>query len=356
VTIPIEEQISRVDRVKRVTSTTRQGVSIVQVAFEDNVSAEESARLSQQVRSEFAQVKLPEGTMQPFVDDFTSSDFMPMITVIVRGEADLVTINRAATDLRRRLLEIPDVSRAEIVGGRTREVRVEADRDKLEAFGVSLEEIVNAIKYHNLTIPGGTLKIGSRAYLLQTLGELTSAQQLDSVIVRRRPGKGSVSVSDVATVRNTMSEAPYDVRFNGEKAVALFVTKKSRGSSIAIVKQIKQVVADYRTSMPAGLSVSYFNDTSAIINEVVSVLGVNAIEGLIIVLLTLWPFFGWRESLITCLRIPVVFAITFLFMDWYGESLNGNSLFALVMVLGMVVSTASSVAPCRRRPSQEPAR
>lgn len=340
VTIPIEEEVSDIDHIKRISSESSQGVAFVSVEFEDDISRSDFLRLFQDVRTEFDKVELPDGTMEPWVEEFSTADFMPIITLNLKGEVGDETINRTARELREKILDIDNVSKVEIVGGREREVWVEVDRDRLEALGLSLDEVINALKYRNLNVPGGVLEEQTRRYLLQTLGEIDDYREFSEVIVRRRPGMGSVKVGDIATVNRGMAPTVHDVRFNGEKAISLNISKKQQGNSIRIVNQVQETVDEFSKSLPPGLSVHYFNDTSLLIREVVDVLSKNALMGFFTLVLVLLIFIGVRNSIITALGIPITFAITFMFMEAYGESLNGNSLFALVMVLGMIVDHA----------------
>ncbi len=339
VTIRVEDEIADVDRIKQITSNTQEGLAAISVQFEDDLSRDDFLRLFQDLRAEFDKVELPESALEPYIDEFSSSDFMPMITVNLKGGAGDEVMNETARALRDRLLDIDDVSKVEIVGGRDREVWVEADRDRMDALGISMHEIVGALAARNVNIPGGVLETGTRAYLLQTVGQVKRPGDFGSVIVRRRPG-GVVHVRDIATVNRGMAPAEYDVRVNGENAISLKISKKLRGNSIRVVDAIRAEVDRFCQTLPAGVSASYFNDTSVYIRDILSVLSRNAAAGFVTLVLVLFAFIGLRNSLVTALGIPITFAITFIFMESYGESLNGNSLFALVMVLGMIVDHA----------------
>lgn len=340
VTIKIEEEISDVDRLKRISSITRDGVCFVQVEFEDEISKNEFARLYQDVRVEFDKVTLPDGTMDPWIDDFTTSDFMPIISAVLIGDVDVATMNKTARTLREKLLDVEDVSKVEIVGGREREIWIEADRDKMEAYGISLDQIINALKYRNLNVPGGTLEYGNRSYLLRTLGEMQKTSDFGKVIVHRRPGQGSISVSDVATINSGYAKSAYDMRFNSDKALSLVISKKIKGNSLRVVDNVKKAVEEFQKSLPKTISLTLSNDTTFLIRDTLSTLGWNSLIGFVLLILVLFIFIGVRNSLITALGIPITFAITFIFMEMYGETLNGNSLFALVLVLGMIVDHA----------------
>jgi multidrug efflux pump subunit AcrB len=340
VTLKIEEEIADVDRLKRISSITRDGVSFVQVEFDDGVSKSEFARLYQDVRVEFDKVQLPEGTYDPWIDDFSTSDFMAIISIVLTGDADIKTMNNTAKILRDKVLDIQDVSKVEIVGGREREIWVEVDRDKLESYGIAIDQVINALKVRNLNVPGGTLEYGNQAYLLRTLGEMKNLGDFGKIIVHRRPGQGSVSISDVATINSGYAKSAYDMRFNGEKAISLVVSKKTKGNSLRVVNEVKKVVEEHKKNLPKNVSLKLSNDTTFLIRDTLRILGWNSLMGFAFLVFVLLVFIGFRNSLITSIGIPITFAITFIFMEWYGESLNGNSLFALVLVLGMIVDHA----------------
>jgi multidrug efflux pump subunit AcrB len=342
VTIEIEEELSDIDHVKQISSTTSEGVCFVMVEAEDDHSDREFDQLYQEVRTEFDKVSLPDGTLDPWIDDFTTSDFMAIITIILTAEndVDIDTINKTATLLREKLLDVPNVSQVEIVGGQEREIWIEVDRSRLDAFGISLDEVVAALGSQNMNVPGGNLDVGTRTYLLQTLGEVQKPSAFEKIIVRRVPGQGSVKVSDVATINNGYAESEYDARFNGNKSIALLVSKRIEGSSLQVVDDVRKTAAQFEDILPPGLSLVYFNDTTVMIRDILGKLGSNSVMGFLLLIIVLFIFIGFRNSLITALGIPMTFAITFIFMEWYGESLNGNSLFGLVLVLGMIVDHA----------------
>ncbi|MGD9201083.1 MAG: efflux RND transporter permease subunit [Chitinispirillia bacterium] len=340
VTIKIEDEISDIDNIKKITSTSEPGSAFLMVFFEDGISDNEFKRLYQDVRTEFDKVELPEGTLEPWIDDFSTSDMVPMITLHLKGDLDDAAINRAAHDLQDKLLDIKDISKAEIYGGQEREIWIEADRDKMEAFGISLSEISDAIKFKNMSIPGGIVETDTRNYLLRTSGQIKKIGEFGKIIVRRIPGKGSIRVKDIASVNDGLAPAGHDVRINGKNAISIIISKSKKGNSISLVNEVKKTVREFEKRTPKNLSISYFNDTSIFIRDVIKTLSKNALMGFLVLIIVLFLFIGFKNSLITSLGIPLTFAITFVFMEAYGETFNGSSLFALVMVLGMIVDHA----------------
>ncbi len=340
ITIKVEDEISDVDKIKRIRSTTYEGLCFLQVEFEDDISDDEFRRVYQDLRAEFDKVPLPDDALDPQIDDFSSSDFFSIVTIVLNGEVDEMQLNTIANELKEKILDVPGVSKVEPVGARERKIRIEVDKNKIESFGISLDEIEQAIQGRNINVPGGTLRDDSREYILRTIGEIKNINEFGNVIIRNRPGQGSIKISDVAIIKDTLSKAVQDARFNGKKSISLVVSKKLKNNSISVVKGVRKAVDLYKKSLPESITLTYSNDTTWFIRESLSTLGTNAVMGFLLLVIVLFVFIGLRNALLTALGIPLAFSITFLWMDNIGETLNGNSLFALVLVLGMIVDHA----------------
>ena len=341
VTIPVENAFQGIDKLKRITSTTSEGLSVVRVEFDDGITNDEFRALYQDAQTRFSQVALPDGTLDPLVDDFSSADFLPVIEVVVSGNLPYDQLREAAFHLRDRILRVPDVSDVEVIGLPDREIAINLDPVKLSTLGLSVNEVLRAVQDQNRVIPGGTLASGSREYLLRTLGLIESVDDISDVIVRRSSsGTGTVRVGDVAVVVDGFDpDAPLS-RYNGTPSVSLKVTKVPRGSSVAVVSGTQQIVEEARAELKNGATLTLFNDSTVQIASSLSVLASNAVMGLVILLVILWLFIGFRNALMTALGIPVTFALTFLALDLLGETINTNTLFGLVLVLGLIVDHA----------------
>ncbi len=251
--VKIEDASAGIARVKKIASVSRAGVGFIEVQFEDNISRDEFRRLYQQLREEVDKIELPNGAMKPLVMEVSTADMMPIVTINLSGTADDAVRNKTAEDLREKLRRVTDVSKVEIIGSQEREIVVDADRTKLEAYGVSLEEVVNALKFRNMNVPGGTLETEEQAYILQLMGEIKDPASFGKTIIRRRPGGASLAVSDVASVNNGYARAKYDARFNGNKTVSLLISKKKEGNSIRVVDGVKSVIETEKKRLPPDL-------------------------------------------------------------------------------------------------------
>lgn len=340
ITIKIENEISDVDYLKRISSTSYEGLATLMVEFQDDISDAQFRRVYQDLRAEFDKVTLPEDALEPLIDDFSSSDFFSIITLNLTTSEQQMVMNETARKLRDKILDIDGVSKVELVGGKERKIHIDVDRDKIEAWKISLDEIERAIQTRNITIPGGTLETGTRSYILRTIGEMKNLSDFNSVIIRTTPGMGSIKLSDLATIHDSIGAGSMDARFNGQKAISLVVSKKIKANSIDVVTRVRSAVEEFKQTLPSGVKLAYSNDTTWFIRDALSTLGINSLAGFFTLVLVLLVFIGLRNSFLTALGIPIAFSITFIFMEMIGETLNGNSLFALVLVLGMLVDHA----------------
>ncbi|HKL60400.1 MAG TPA: efflux RND transporter permease subunit, partial [Sphaerochaeta sp.] len=341
VTIPVENAFQGIDKLKKISSTTSEGLSVVRVEFDDGISKQEFKSLYQDAQTRFSQVKLPDGVLTPIVDDFSSADFLPVIEVVISGNLPYEELREQAVTLKNKILKVKDVSDVELLGLPDRQIMVNLDSSRLISLGLTVNEVVRAIGDQNSAIPSGTLSTESREYLLRTLGSIKSIADFDSVIVRRSAtSEGVVRVSDVAEVVDGFDPDSSLARFNGKPSVNLRVTKVVQGSSVSVVEGVTQIVEEARMKNNGGAKLTLFNDSTVQIASSLSVLSSNALMGLFLLVLILWLFIGLRNALITALGIPVTFALTFLVLDLLGETINTNTLFGLVLVLGLIVDHA----------------
>jgi multidrug efflux pump subunit AcrB len=341
VTVKVEREMQGINSLKQIQSVTSDGLSVVRVEFDDGISNDEFERLFQDVRTRLARVNLPDGSLQALADDFSSNDFLPVIELVVSGSAGYETLDATARSLQDAILSVKDVSSADLVGDREKRIVVDADRERLEALGIPITELLRSVQQKNVTVPGGVLETPSREYLLRTVGSLRGVGEFERVIVRRTDARGGVvRVGDVAAVYEEFDERGETARFNGELGIVIRISKVARGDSIGVIDRVKDLVAAFEPSLPEGVTLSLVNDSTVQIRDSIDVLLSNAIQGLIILSVILLAFLGIRNALMTALGIPVTFAITFLVLEALGETINSNTLFGLVLVLGLIVDHA----------------
>lgn len=340
ITKPIEEEIEDIDKIDLLTSTSSEGVSVISVKFEQNISEDDFDKSFQDLRTAVDKVKLPDGAEDPEVFELVSTEQFPMLNVVVSGELPEEQLKTIADDLEDSIREIKDVGAITITGVREREIWVEVDEQRMDSLNLTYPQILAALNMQNVNIPGGTIKSGRSEYLLRTLGQFKDIDEIKNVIIHTYPSGNQLRVQNIATVSDTYEEEKSRARLNGNKAVTLSVTRKS-GNVITIVKEIKEILEEYRTNkLPDGAYLDTTIDMSIYTEDSLKKLQSNALFGIVFVLISLGIFLGKRNAIFVALGMPVTFMATFIFMKITGRSLNGTSLFGLVLVLGMVVDHA----------------
>ena len=336
---PIEDEIKDIENISEMQSTGGEGFGFILVKFEDMPQSEFREKLSE-LKTEIDKVVLPEDAEDPIVDDFSSSDFAPVITINLTFSIPEENAFKIADELEEELIDIPGIAQVQVSGLAEREIWIEVDPAKLNSYHVSFDEIAIALKIRNLNIPGGTISIGKTDYLIRSIGEYQSIEEIGNTIIRKSPNGEFIKIKDVAAVKDTREELQIYSRLDGKQSITFSLSKKSDANSLDTIDEIKSVVNLFSNRVPDGVSFSYTMDNSIYINRVLNILRNNAIIGMLIIILVLYVFLGKRNAFLASLGIPISFFITFIFMQMTGYSLNGSTLFALVMVLGIIVDDA----------------
>ncbi len=352
VTVPVEDEMQGLERLSSVRSTVQDGLTVVTLEFDQGISNDEFESLLEEARNRFRNIDLPDDVGQETIDDFSTNDFLPVIEVVLSGNVPYGELNRNAEELESRIRRISDVSGVTLVGSRDRQVLVDVKQRRLEILGLSISDVVQSIRGRNVSIPAGTAGAGSREYLLRTVGEVEDYRTLERTVVRAAGG-GVVRLGDVATISQGYADDGVYARYNGEPSIALDIAKVPGGSSVDIVNEARRVVEEMRGEMPEGIEVAFLNDSTVQIRDSLNVLLTNALLGLGLVVFVLLLFVGLRNALMTAIGIPISFAITFIILEALGETLNSNTLFGLVLVLGLLVDHAIVIVENSYRLQQE---
>lgn len=340
ITIKVEDEVEDIDGIETVTSTSSEGVSQVSIKFE-TMSDDDFDKRYQDVESKVNSIRdFPDGAEDPFIMDFGTEEFIPMVSAVLSGDLPETEMKKLAEDLRDLIEDVDDISKVDIYGIREREIWVEVSSSKLDFFNLSLGHIVIALASQNVSVPGGRIDIGNEEYLLRTIGQFKSVDELNNVVISSMPDGSRIRLSDVAEINDTFEKRTTSSRFNGEASMTLSMSKKADGNTIALIEDIREICREYEQKLPPGVTISVTGDTGVLIDDVISTLSNNAYFGMILVIVLLTIVMGWRNAMFAAIGIPISFLIAFIFLWWSGDSLNGNSLFGLVLVLGVIVDDA----------------
>jgi CzcA family heavy metal efflux pump len=336
---PIESEIKDIEDISEIQSNAGEGFGFVLVKFRD-MSESEFREHYVDLKAEIDKVDLPEEAEKPLIESFDSGDFLPVITINMSYTFPTNEAQIIADKLEEDLKDLPGVAKIQVSGLAKREIWVEVDPVKINSMNVSFAELIIALKSRNLNVPGGNITFGRREYLIRSLGEYASIGEIENTIVRSSRDGEYLKIKDVASVMDRREELAILSRMNGEASITFSVSKRGEANSIDVINDIKRVVEEYKIDFPRGVEFEYTNDNSIYIVRTINILRNNAITGMILILIVLYFFLGKGNALLAALGIPISFFITFIFMYATGNSLNGNTLFALVMVLGIIVDDA----------------
>jgi multidrug efflux pump subunit AcrB len=337
ITRPIEEELNRISELKTLTSSSVEGVSTITAEFEAGMDMTEAL---QQVREkvDIAKPELPPAAEEPQILEFNFSDF-PILQVNVAGDYSLVRLKALAEDLQDEIEQIPAVLSVTLSGGLEREVQVDVDLAKLKYYGVTYDDVIDAIREENVTVPGGTIDVGEMKYLVRIPGEFEETRPIEDIVVLATTD-GPVYVRDVATVDFGFKERESFARLDGNPVVTLSVSKRSGQNIIETSDAVRAAIAEMSPDFPPGTEVSVTSDNAGYVRDMVSSLENNIISGLILVIAVLLFALGLRNASFVGVAIPLSMFLSFSVIQLLGMTMNMVVLFSLILALGMLVDNA----------------
>jgi multidrug efflux pump len=352
ITRPIEKELKSINNVKNITSTSVQDFSSIVVEFNPGV---EISKAIQDVKDAVDKSKseLPTDLDQdPDVIEINTSDF-PIMNINLSGNYTEEELKKYGEYLEDEIEKLAEISKAELRGTIEREIRIDADIYKMEALGVSFSDISDAVSQENVTISGGNILSGEFRRSLRVTGEFKHPDELNDIIIKTEENK-IVYLSDVAEVIDTYKERESYARSNRLPVVTVNVVKRSGENLLDASDKIKEILQNAKAQrFPADLNISITNDQSTRTRSQVSDLENSIIFGVILVVLVLMFFLGFRNALFVGIAIPLSMFISFLILNALGITLNLMVLFALILALGMLVDNGIVVVENIYRLMQE---
>lgn len=337
VTTPIEKEIKSINEVKKITSSSFEGYSLIQVEFQSGYSIDEAL---QKIRDKVDKAKpeLPVDAEEPEVVEINISE-IPIITLNLSGNTGLAKLKDLATDLKDEIEKIKGVLEVKVSGGLEREVKVDIDFAKLQYYNVRFDDVIDAIRNENKTIPGGTIDVNSNSLLVRVPGEFKDPLLIDNLVVKTKEGK-PVYVKDIASLSYSFKERTTFSRNNGIETVSLNISKSVGENIIRIAEDVQKVVKKKQLELPATIQIKTITDQSTDIAKQVRELENNIYTGLFLVVGILFFALGLRNAFFVSISVPLSMLITFFILQMVGITLNFVVLFGLVLALGMLVDNA----------------
>ncbi len=262
------------------------------------------------------------------------------ISVVVSGELSERELHQLGDRVLDDLIALPDVNLAERVGVRPLEIQIEVNEDTLARHALTFDEVVKAIQNHSTDLPAGTLKSHNSEIVLRTQGQRYGGTEFSEIPVRAYPDGSQLTLGEIATIHDGFEENPLFSEFNGRPAVIIDVFRTGQQSVLDVSRAVRNYIAESRETMPAGIELGYWRDRARIVQLRLNTLVNSAWQGGLLVFLCLTLFLRLSVAFWVCVGIPISFLGTLALLPDIGISLNIISLFAFILVLGIVVDDA----------------
>ncbi|AFZ33471.1 MULTISPECIES: CusA/CzcA family heavy metal efflux RND transporter [Cyanophyceae] len=340
ITVPIESAVNGLPGVTTVRSSSKVGLSMVQVVFDQDADIYQ-ARQAVTERLQQVTNQLPEGVHSPEISPLASplgTILQYAFTVNGQGKTSLMDLRRLVdSTLSNQILSVPGVTDVTIYGGDERQEQVLVDPEKLRSRNVSLTEVTNAARGANSNAPGGFLIGGGQELLVRGIGQVKSIADLQESVVKVQDSK-PVFLKDVAVVKTGAALKRGDASFNGQPAVVLMINKQPDVDTPTVTKAVEAVMQSLQPNFPPDVQIAQTFRQSNFIDSAIGNVSGSLIEGIIIVSVIMLLFLmNWRTAVITLSAIPLSLLIGLMFMKAFGLGINTMTLGGLVVAIGSVV-------------------
>lgn len=340
ITDRIEKKLEELPNLDYVKSYTKPGESVVFVNLKDTVAADQVQPLWYQVRKKLDDIKstMPSDVQGPFYND-EFGDTYSLIYALTSDGISHRELKDLASSLRAGLLTVPDVAKVDLIGQQDEKIYLEFSTQKVAALGLDVGTLSQALQAQNALTPSGTVDAGPERIAIRVSGSFTSEESLRAINFYAN-GR-YFSLGDIAEVKRAYSDPPQPMfRFNGKPALGIAISMTLGGDALALGENVKEKVHEMAAELPVGVELGLVADQSHVVEESVGEFTKSLGEAIAIVLGVSFLALGWRPGIVVAVAIPLVLAITFVTMEYFGISLQRISLGALIIALGLLVDDA----------------
>ncbi|MCP4404888.1 MAG: efflux RND transporter permease subunit, partial [bacterium] len=340
VTNKLEDELKSVTGIKRMTSTSMENSSIIDVMIDDDAS--DSDEVKQNIREAVARVTDFPGEVSesPQITDIKTSIFPILEVGLASKTMPYEVLREYARQFEKKLKNVPGVASVDKYGYRAREVRVEISPDKQMKYKLPLGQVIAAIQHRNIRSSGGTLESYTSEKNVLTLAQFRDPLEVGDVIVRSSPDGAIIRVKDLAMIYDGFEEERIIPRMNGQKAISFVLTKDENADIVRTVDAIKALVEREQQHFPEDLQILYTNDISKIVRNKFDIVRVNGIIGLTLVLIVLAIFLNVRSSFWVAMGIPFSLMGVLVLLPAFDVDLDSITMTAMVIVIGIIVDDA----------------
>jgi len=341
VTRKIEEAVENIENIEWISSTSQAERSYVRIKLIDDSDYDQ---LYDEIRFNILNAKeeLPEQIEQPVIEAISMGQLLPVMNINIGGDHGNRALTLIAEQIKSSVKQVQGLKKVVISGDLTREFHAYLDPDKLRLFGISFEAVVTALQQANVSMTAGSMEDLDEEFLIKVDEKFNSRDKLVRTIIRRDGDGRFIRLDDLITRADFNYRKPSVISsVNGKNSIALNIIKMPEGNALAIKADIVKVLASFKPLFEReNLEITLTQDSSIKINDGLSTLGWNFIVGMILVSLGSWYFMGARNAGLITIGIPFSFLFTMLIMYLASYSFNEITLFAFVLVSGIIVDDA----------------
>jgi multidrug efflux pump subunit AcrB len=336
VCVRIEEAIQDLEGIKKINSTASEGVGTVAVEVETGY---DTRKLLDDIKSRVdAITTFPLETEKPVIQEVLNR--RQVINVAVSGQTDEKSLKVIGENIRDEIADLPEISQVELTAARPYEIAIEISEEALRRYGLTFDEVAQAVRLSSLDLPGGSIKTSGGEISLRTKGQAYRGKEFENLILRSAADGTRLKLGDVATIVDGFAETDQSSRFNGEPTVLIQVFRVGEENALTVANTVKDYIAEAQMRLPEGIHLTTWQDDSLLLKDRLNLLLRNGRAGFILVFLALALFLRLRLAWWVTVGMIISFFGAFWAMPNFDVSMNMISLFAFITVLGIVVDDA----------------
>ncbi len=340
VTKIMENALTSVDHLKHITSQSKDNMSMVVLELEWGANMDEAVN---DVRSyvDMTKSNLPDNCGTPMIFKLSTSA-MPVCQYSITADETYAGLDKILNDeVIPQLNQVDGIGNISLSGAPDRYIYINIDQQKLDAYGLTLEQVGQVVQANNLNLSSGTVKMPQEQYQMQVRSEYIESSEIENLMVTMTAQGQQVFIRDIATVKDTIKDLSLDEKTNGREAVRLIIAKQTGANTVQICRDVRNELARIQKQLPSDVKIEKIYDLSETIQNSINSLEESVMYALLFVILVVLFFLGkWRATLIIGITIPIALIVAFIYLGVADSSLNIISLCSLTIAIGMVVDDA----------------
>ncbi len=336
ITIKIEEAVQDVQGIKSIGSSSAEGLGTVKIDITSNANID---KVLDDVKQRVDQINtFPADAEAPVV--YIPERKREVISVIIAGELSEKELRQLGSRVRNELESLPNVSQVSLSGIRDFELAIEISEQTLREYNLTFGEVANAIKTSSVDLSAGAIRTAGGEVLIRTSNQGENALDFSEIVVIKNNDGTRVTLDDLATINDSFEENGLEKRYNSRSSIEIDVYRSGNQSAITVAREVKDYLQEARYTMPENVTLGYWRDRSRIVKARLATLNKSAVQGGILVIVLLALFLRPTVAFWVFIGVPVAFMGGLALMPEIGVTLNLISLFAFILVLGIVVDDA----------------